>query len=139
METLHMSTARIRNLSVALGLLFLAGVAMTVRAVVDQQPAREITLLARDMAFYLPGETTPNPTLRVQAGEEVRLTLVNDEAGMQHDVTVEGTSLVIPPLPTAVGSRGSATFVAPDRPGRYPYVCTLHAQMMRGTVEVVAE
>jgi len=35
------------------------------------------------------------------------------------------------------GSRGSGTLEAPALPGRYPYVCTFHAQMMRGVVEVL--
>jgi plastocyanin len=138
MEAHTVSTARIRNLSLALALLFLAGVALSLRAVVRDEQAREITLHARDMAFYLPGGTVPNPTLRLAAGEEVRFTLVNDEAGMQHDLAVDGTGVLVEPLPVAVGSRGSARFVAPGQPGRYPYLCTLHGQMMRGTVEVVA-
>jgi plastocyanin len=138
MEAHTVSTARIRNLSLALALLFLAGVALSLRAVVRDEPAREITLHSRDMAFYLPGGTVPNPTLRLAAGEEVRFTLVNDEAGMQHDLAVEGTGVLVAALPVAAGSRGSARFVAPERPGRYPYVCTMHGQMMRGTLEVTA-
>jgi plastocyanin len=135
-ETPSMSTARIRNLSLALGLLFLAGVAMTVRAVVTEEPAREIVLHARDMAFFLPGDVTRNPTLRVAAGEEIRFTLVNDEPGMAHDLEVEAAGLVLGPLPLAAGSRASATVTAPAAPGSYPYVCNLHAQMMRGTLVV---
>lgn len=131
-----MSTARIRNLSIALAILFLAVVAMTVRAVVTEDPVREITLHARDMAFYLPGDAAPNPTLRVAAGEELRFTLVNEEPGVQHDLAVEASGLVIGPLPVAAGSRASATARAPEVPGRYPYVCELHAKMMRGTLEV---
>ena len=131
-----MSTARIRNISVALAVLFLAVVAMTVRAVVSEEPVREITLHARDMAFYLPGDGTPNPTLRVSAGEELRFTLINDEPGVQHDLAVGAAGLVIGPLPVQVGSRASASMRAPQAPGRYPYVCELHAKMMRGTLEV---
>ena len=131
-----MSTARIRNISVALAILFLAVVAMTVRAVVTEDPAREITLHARDMAFFLPGDTTPNPTLRVAAGEELRFTLVNDEPGVQHDLAVAAAGLVIGPLPVQVGASASATAIAPQVPGRYPYVCELHTKMMRGTLVV---
>ena len=131
-----MSTARIRNISVALAVLFLAVVAMTVRAVVTEDPVREITLHARDMAFYLPGDATPNPTLRVTAGEELRFTVINDEPGVQHDLAVEAAGLVIGPLPVQAGSQASGAALAPQVPGRYPYVCELHAKMMRGTLVV---
>ena len=45
-------------------------------------PAREITLVARDMAFYL--ESDPDdaePDDRVKAGERVRIVLRNEDAG----------------------------------------------------------
>ena len=131
-----MSTARIRNLSLLLGVLFLAAVAMTVRAVVHEEPAREITLHARDMAFYLPGDPTPNPVLRVEASEALRFTLINDEPGMEHDLAIDAAGLVIGPLAKTAGSRGAATATAPQTPGRYAYVCELHAQLMRGTLVV---
>jgi plastocyanin len=89
------------------------------------------------MAFYLPGSDAPNPTLRVAAGERVRVTVVNDDPGVKHDLAVAALKLTIEPLATTPGSRGSAVLEAPALPGRYPYVCTFHAQMMRGVLEVV--
>ena len=50
-----MSTARIRNLSIAIGLVLLAAVAMTVWAFTGRTQTREVTLYARDMAFFTPG------------------------------------------------------------------------------------
>jgi plastocyanin len=133
-----MSTARMRNLSILTGLLLLAVMTVTVWAFTGSTTAeREVTLHARGMAFYLPGSNAPNPTLRVTAGESVRLTVVNDDPGVKHDLAVEKLGLTIAPLATTVGSRGSATLEAPALPGRYPYVCTFHAQMMRGVLEVV--
>jgi plastocyanin len=133
-----MSTARIRNLSILSGLLLLALMSVTVWAFTGGgADAREVTLHARGMAFYLPGSDAPNPTLRVTAGESVRLTVINDDPGVRHDLAVESLGLTMAPLATTPGSRSSATLDAPSRPGRYPYVCTFHAQMMRGVLEVL--
>jgi plastocyanin len=132
-----MSTARIRNLSIAIGLVLLAAVAMTVWAFTGRTQTREVTLYARDMAFFLPGSAERNPPLRVFAGETVRFTLVNDEPGMKHDLAVAELGLVILPLDTTPGSRGTAVIEVPQRPGRYAYVCELHTQMMRGVLDVL--
>jgi hypothetical protein len=40
------------------------------------EPVHDVTLIARDMAFYLPGSTQPNPEIVVAPHGEVRLTLV---------------------------------------------------------------
>ena len=133
-----MSTARMRNLSILTGLVLLAAMTVTVWAFTGRAtPEREITLHARGMAFYLPGSDAPNPTLQVTAGESVRVVVVNDEPGVKHDLAVAKLGVTIAPLATTLGSRGEATFEAPSLPGRYPYVCTFHAQMMRGVIEVL--
>ncbi len=139
-----MSTARMRNLSIFVALLLLGAFAVTVWAFTGGAGAgagagqeRELVLYARGMAFYLPGNDAPNPTLRVAAGERVRVTVVNDDPGVKHDLAVAALELTIEPLATTPGSRGSAVLEAPALPGRYPYVCTFHAQMMRGVLEVV--
>ena len=137
-----MSTARMRNLSILVALLMLGAFAVTVWAFTGARGAggaeeRELVLYARGMAFYLPGSDAPNPTLRVAAGERVRVTVVNDDPGVKHDLAVAALKLTIEPLATTPGSRGSAVLEAPALPGRYPYVCTFHAQMMRGVLEVV--
>src|SRR6185436_773059 len=133
-----MSTARMRNLSILTGGLLLVVMTVTVWAFTGRTTdEREVTLHARGMAFYLPGSDAPNPTLRVLAGESVRVTVINDDPGVKHDLAVAKLGLAIAPLAMTAGSRGSATFEAPAVPGRYPYVCTFHAQMMRGVLEVV--
>lgn len=133
-----MSTARIRNLSILSGLVLLALMTVTVWAFTGGgADAREVTLHARGMAFYLPGSDVPNPTLQVTAGESVRLTVINDDPGVKHDLAMEKLGVAIAPLATTPGSRGTATLEAPALPGRYPYVCTFHAQMMRGVLEVL--
>ena len=131
-----MSTARLRNLSILVGLVLLGVFTVTVWAFTGRAEEREIVLHARGMAFYLPASVEPNPTLRVAAGERVRVTVVNDDPGVKHDLAVAALGLTVAPLATTAGSRGSAVLEAPEVPGRYPYVCTFHAQMMRGTLEV---
>ena len=51
--------------------------------------AREITLVTRDMAFYLEGDTRPNPTIRLQAGERVRFVLRNLDPGIDHNLAID--------------------------------------------------
>lgn len=98
---------------------------------------REIAIVGRDMAFYLDGNPTANPTLTLAAGERVRFVVRNETAGVVHDLTVDGLDLGIGPLET--GQAAAVEFRAPDRPGRYEYYCRPHAIMMRGVLAVVGE
>lgn len=101
----------------------------------SKTPPREITLVAKDMAFYLESDLkTPNPTLDIKAGERVRITLKNQDRGITHDFAV-------PAIRKAVGQIGwnqsdEVVFTAPKRPGAYPYECQPHRLMMRGTIRV---
>jgi plastocyanin len=54
---------------------------------------------------------------------------------MTHDLVVGSLKLAVP----SITGEGSSTvkFRAPDEPGRHRYVCTPHAKMMFGTLEVV--
>jgi len=99
---------------------------------------REITLVARDMAFYLPGDPTPNPRLVVERGEPVRLLLRNAERGMPHDVAVPDGDGGWDASRKVRGRDETAelTFEAPQMAGGYEYICTLHSRMMRGVLEV---
>lgn len=132
-------STRPRGVLVPLLALLLAGgaIAFAVRAAGYPEP-REVTLLARGMAFYLPGDPTPNPRLAAAGGEEIRLVLRNLEAGIPHNVSVpdadggrETTREV-----RGAGDTADLTFRAPEAPGEYEYVCTLHSRMMRGVLEV---
>ena len=123
----------------AIGPALLLGVA-AVAAVVPREFApgaggiREIRLVARDMSFYLEGQTDPNPVLLLQRGERVRLVLRNEDAGMSHDVAVRAWSAGTP----VVQGRGQSAVElrAPDSPGDAVYACTPHGEMMRGTIRV---
>jgi len=95
----------------------------------------EIRLVVRAMNFYVEGESQPNPTLSVKAGEQVRLILTNDDPGMQHDFVVKAWEVSTRILADR-GQEDAITFRAPSVPGEQVYHCTPHAQLMRGTIRV---
>jgi len=117
----------------ALALLMLMGAMLPA---MSSTPTREVTLVARGMAFYLAEDpATPNPTIELRAGERVRIVLRNDERGMTHDFAVPalgaGTDLL------DWRESDEVTVDVPDRPGAYEYVCRPHLLMMRGTIRIV--
>ena len=129
------SRARSRRRLLALPLLALAvacGIGLSVRAAARPEP-RTITLLARGMAFYLPGETVPNPRLLVERGEELRFVLRNEDQGMAHDLATLGKATG---LLEEVGETAELTVRAPAIPGEHEYLCSLHPRLMRGLMEV---
>src|SRR6188474_2657593 len=54
----------------------------------SRENARDIRLTVRDMAFRLDAADAVNPALELSPGEQVRLTLRNDDRGMVHDFTI---------------------------------------------------
>ena len=124
----HRLSVKVIATAVAMLMLGAFGVAVT-------RPApREITLVARGMAFYLEDSDVPNPTLILKRGEHVRIILHNEERGIQHDFAVPSLRAALDPI----GWNGSAdvTFDAPDAPGSYDYVCRPHMVMMHGKIVV---
>jgi plastocyanin len=127
----------------SLTLLFVALATVGALALSDtassETAPREIVLVAEGMAFYLDGasgaERTANPTLTLGRGETVRLVLVNRDAGMEHDWASRGLDAGTPAVP-GDGSVTSVSIEAPAEPGRHEYVCSLHARLMRGVIEV---
>ena len=123
--------------AVVLGLLSVSLVSLVTPAA--DPVSREITLVARDMAFYLLEQTQagPNPTLQLKVGERVRIVLRNQDPGIVHGFAIK-------PWNVSMTSRYDEDEVvsvlvrAPRRPGRYEYVCTPHSTMMAGVIEVVA-
>ena len=96
---------------------------------------REIRLVAKDMTFYLEGHNTPNPTLRVRAGEQIRLVLRNETPGMSHDLVIKPWQVQTPMLEKK-GEEAVVSFRVPDRAGTATYNCTPHAEMMRGSINI---
>jgi plastocyanin len=119
-------------------LLVLCVVVGALMSATSQTPTREITLVARDMAFYLETDPhTPNPQLDVHSGERVRVVLRNQERGTTHDfaVPVLGVSSDL----LNWNQRGEITLTVPDQPGTYEYVCRPHHLMMRGVLRVSSD
>ena len=103
--------------------------------VMTTTPAREITLVARNMAFYADGDFEhPNPVIAVRAGERVRVVMRNDERGMTHDFALPAADARMDLLDW--NEQGEVTFEAPATPGIYEYACTPHRLMMKGTLKV---
>jgi plastocyanin len=100
------------------------------------RPQREVSMKVRNLAYYLGNDpTSSNPVIKVAAGERIRINLVNEDRGFLHDFAVKdwnvATSLVRDEESTSI------VVQVPDKPGRFTYVCTVHAAMMKGTIEVL--
>jgi plastocyanin len=123
-----------------LGMIGLALAALAVCAFVWVLPGgwrsgpREVVLVANGMAFGTSGVPGVNPTLRLKAGERVRLVLVNQDPGMKHDLVSPGIGLKIAVLDH--GERAHQVLTVPREPGTYDYFCAFHALMMRGRMVV---
>jgi plastocyanin len=103
--------------------------------VMTKAPVREVTLVAKDMAFYLDGDgKTANPAIEVKAGETVRVVLRNRDRGLTHDFAVPASDAATDTLNW--DEEDAITFDAPDKPGSYEYVCRPHLLMMRGQLIV---
>ena len=101
----------------------------------SQEPAREIVLVVKDMAFYLDSDlNTANPTLEFKAGERVRVVVRNEDRGVTHDFAVPVTNAATRLLRS--NETGTVSFDVPTNPGTYEYVCRPHLPMMRGTIRV---
>lgn len=132
-------TIRARNRILVAGLIIgIAAAAATLLPMLassGSDDVREIRLVVRDMTYYLHGDTEPNPTLTVKAGEQVRLVLQNDDPGMRHDFVVKGWQVGTRMLEDR-GEQDAITFRVPTARGDQPYQCTPHSKMMRGTIRV---
>ena len=95
---------------------------------------RELRLIAVDRTFYLEGGAQANPTLKLRAGERVKVTLRNEDDGMRHDFRIHAWNVGMP----AIAGRGERSIVVrvPNVRGTTSYACTPHASSMQGLIEV---
>jgi plastocyanin len=125
---------RVTSKLIVIGVLVVVAGALAGSAITSSQD-REITLVARGMAFYLLGDpTTPNPPITVKAGERVRIVLRNDDRGMTHDFAVPSMKASLDPVDW--NEQEHVTIEVPETPGRYEYICRPHMLMMRGVILV---
>lgn len=68
----------------------------------------------KDFAFTVPTTVAAGATVRVTNADAVAHTVTADSGGA---------------FDTMVTSKGSASFTAPAKPGRYPFHCTYHSNM----------
>lgn len=126
--TTKRATTTASLLLAALALALLTGLASR-RERVD----REITLVARDMAYWL-GEQK-NPDIVVAPGETVRVRLVNKEPGVEHDFVAPAlglrTRLLDHGETDSVVLRGDQ-LARRAADGPLEYRCSLHPVLMRG-------
>lgn len=105
------------------------------RIVSSREAVRDVTLVVRNMTYYVDGESTPNPRLRFAAGEQVRLTLRNEDQGMTHDFSVKSWGVATKILDGK--GQDTVTFRVPrGSNGATSYTCTPHTAMMNGTIVI---
>jgi hypothetical protein len=100
----------------------------------DDEP-RTITVEARGMAFYVAGAGAANPAIPARRGERLRFVLVHRDPGMIHDFALPSLDAGTAVLREA-GASAELVVRVPERAGDHQYVCTSHARMMRGVLEV---
>jgi plastocyanin len=109
---------------------FLMTLVSLLPAMAERPEPRSIVLVVRDMTFYLEGSPEPNPTIRVARGEQIALTLRNEDAGMTHDVAIAALGASTRALRSGASDR--VTFTVPSKTGALVYLCRPHSLTMRG-------
>jgi plastocyanin len=130
-----MKTAPTRII-LTIGFLALAGVCALLPLIAASAEPRDVVIVAKQMSFVAAGGKRTNPTIRVHAGERVRITLVNEDSGVDHDLAVPAWSVATDVVQGA--GQASVVFRAPEQRGTTPYICSMHQSMMTGIIEVVA-
>jgi plastocyanin len=103
--------------------------------VMTKPRARQITLVAKDMAFYRESDAgAPNPVIEARAGETIRILLLNRDRGITHDFAVPALEASTDAIDW--NEQDEVTFDIPDKPGTYEYVCRPHLLMMKGKLIV---
>ena|SRR5215204_1114806 len=124
-----------RHVRVSLVVLLLVCAGMLLpRLVATREEIRELRITARDMSFQVENLGGLNPTMALTAGEQVKVTIRNEDKGMQHDFTIPAWG-----VRTGVvewGSERSITFRVPTNASALSYICTPHSAMMSGRIVV---
>lgn len=104
------------------------------RGLASRSTPLRIQLVAKGMDFVLLEDArATNPVLRLPAGREVEIELLNEDPGSQHNLAIAQLKLKTRLLKT--GERAVLRFTTP-RSGKLTYYCTVHPIMMRGQIVV---
>jgi FtsP/CotA-like multicopper oxidase with cupredoxin domain len=131
-------TVRAKNRVTVAGILIgIAALAATLLPIVasPNEPVRDIEVVVRAMTFYVDGSSEPNPAITLRAGEQVRITVRNEDPGMQHDFSI-GAWTVGTKMLEQRGDEDSIRFRVPSVRGAETYRCTPHSTMMTGTIRI---
>ena len=124
-----------KYIRIAVVAVAVSGAVMLPRIVSSREAVRDVTVVVRNMAYYVDGENTPNPALRFAAGEQVRLTLRNEDRGMSHDFSVKSWGVATKVLDGK--GQDTVTFRVPrGSNGSTSYTCTPHTAMMNGAIVI---
>ena len=124
-----------RHARVSLVVLLLVCAGMLLPRLVDTREAiREIRITARDMSFRVEEIVEPNPSLALLAGEQVKVTVRNEDRGMLHDFSVPAWGVRTGSVEW--GTERSITFRVPTNASTLSYICTPHSAMMSGRIIV---
>ena len=124
-----------KYIRIAIVAVAVSGAVMLPRIVSSREAVRDVTVVVRNMAYYVDGENTPNPALRFAAGEQVRLTLRNEDRGMSHDFSVKSWGVATKVLDGK--GQDTVTFRVPrGSNGSTSYTCTPHTAMMNGAIVI---
>lgn len=117
----------------ALIIVVASAAGMVLASMAQGTVSHEITIVAKDMVFSIQSSASTgeaNPTITVKRGQKVTITLRNDDAGMIHDLIIEGLDISLETVSFSETTR--LTFTAPTEPGEYVYLCSFHPRRMRG-------
>jgi plastocyanin len=133
-------TIRARNRAIVGGLIvgavaLAASLLPMLASPTDGDGVRDIRLVVRNMAFYVDGRNDPNPAIALRAGELVRITLRNEDAGIRHDFAVQSWGVATKVLQDR-GATDTVEFRVPLDKGTATYLCTPHSTMMRGVLKI---
>jgi plastocyanin len=124
-----------RHLRVSLVVLLLVGAGMLLpRLVASREAIREVSITARDMSFYVEEIAAPNPTMALTVGEQVKVTIRNEDKGMLHDFSIPEWGVRTGSVEW--GTERSITFRVPPTASTPSYICTPHSAMMSGRIIV---
>jgi hypothetical protein len=109
------------------GVLTLTVVAFNLQR--EKAPLREIVLVANAVEFYLEGQPEQtNPTLRLKAGQPIKLVIRNEEPGKVLHCFNTG-DLGVKTTGSLAGGESEALLFTPKKKGTFVYACLLHATM----------